>query len=231
MAQRNSSAWVFARIIPFCAADINNINIPNYSSLQALDAQQQFIFTLAGARINMFAGYHFSPDAPPALPARKSSQASSRRHSGQAGSQAGTSTSEHDKLLEQQIKGLPFTVCAVDSITVVYQRYVPTTALWSKLAVQVRDIEILDHLVTSKWNKFLTHLQPDEQTNPRESDSNMLTFEMKGYHLTADSDDSVEYRLKVSFVRGATRGELSVYSLNFYSLMCYHSDSISISTL
>ncbi|KAG6874206.1 hypothetical protein C0995_003752 [Termitomyces sp. Mi166 len=56
--------------------------------------------------------------------------------------------------------------------------YVPDATLLSRTFVTVRDAEILDHIKTSTWKKFLTELRSDSRGNVRETDSNMVQFEI-----------------------------------------------------
>ncbi|KAG6898364.1 hypothetical protein C0992_009039 [Termitomyces sp. T32_za158] len=56
--------------------------------------------------------------------------------------------------------------------------YIPDATLVSRTFVTVRDTEILDHIKTSTWKKFLTELRSDSRGNVRETDSNMVRFEL-----------------------------------------------------
>ncbi|KAG5728038.1 Autophagy-related protein 2 [Termitomyces sp. T112] len=56
--------------------------------------------------------------------------------------------------------------------------YVPDSILLSRTFVTARDVEILDHIKTSTWKKFLTDLRSDSRGNVRETDSNMVRFEL-----------------------------------------------------
>lgn len=55
----------------------------------------------------------------------------------------------------------------------------PTHDLLSKVLVAVKDIEILDHVKTSTWKKFLTELRVDFQGNIRQTDSDMVRAELR----------------------------------------------------
>ncbi|KAG6876556.1 hypothetical protein C0993_002318 [Termitomyces sp. T159_Od127] len=57
-------------------------------------------------------------------------------------------------------------------------QYVPDATLVSRTFVTVRDTEILDHIKTSTWKKFLTELRSDSRGNVRETDSDMVRFEL-----------------------------------------------------
>ncbi|KAG6866970.1 hypothetical protein C0991_003886 [Blastosporella zonata] len=56
--------------------------------------------------------------------------------------------------------------------------YLPNATMLSRTLVKVRDLEILDHIKTSTWKKFLTELRADSRGNVRETDSNMVRIEL-----------------------------------------------------
>ncbi|KIK96324.1 hypothetical protein PAXRUDRAFT_138716 [Paxillus rubicundulus Ve08.2h10] len=58
------------------------------------------------------------------------------------------------------------------------ENYRPGETLVSRTLVLVRDLEILDHIKTSTWKKFLTDLRSDSRGNVRETDSNMARIEL-----------------------------------------------------
>ncbi|KAJ6630872.1 hypothetical protein B0H10DRAFT_2160244 [Mycena sp. CBHHK59/15] len=49
----------------------------------------------------------------------------------------------------------------------------------SRTFVTIKDLEILDHIKTSTWKKFLTELRSDSRGNVRETDSNMVRVELQ----------------------------------------------------
>ncbi|KAF8212161.1 hypothetical protein K438DRAFT_1806068 [Mycena galopus ATCC 62051] len=51
--------------------------------------------------------------------------------------------------------------------------------LVSRTFVTVKDLEILDHIKTSTWKKFLTELRSDSRGNVRETDSSMVRVELR----------------------------------------------------
>ena len=69
--------------------------------------------------------------------------------------------------------------------------------LSSRVLVTVRDMEILDHIQTSTWKKFLTELTRDTRGNIRETDSNMVRVELTLVR-PVPGNPSEEARLKVS---------------------------------
>ncbi|KAL4067949.1 hypothetical protein V8B97DRAFT_1939546 [Scleroderma yunnanense] len=56
--------------------------------------------------------------------------------------------------------------------------YRPGETLVSRTLILVKDLEILDHIKTSTWKKFLTALWSDSRGNIRETDSNMTRVEL-----------------------------------------------------
>jgi autophagy-related protein 2 len=75
-------------------------------------------------------------------------------------------------------------------------RFFPDELLASKSTVTIRDIEILDHIKTSTWKKFLTALHSDSRGNIRETDSNMVKIELRGVR-PVPRHPSEESRLRV----------------------------------
>lgn len=75
--------------------------------------------------------------------------------------------------------------------------YVPDATLVSRTFVTVRDTEILDHIKTSTWKKFLTELRSDSRGNVRETDSNMVRFELLTVR-PVPGHSATEARLRVS---------------------------------
>lgn len=76
-------------------------------------------------------------------------------------------------------------------------QFFPGEILVSKTFVTVRDVEILDHIKTSTWKKFLTALRSDSKGNIRETDSDMVKIELRGVR-PAPGHSSEESRLRVS---------------------------------
>lgn len=68
--------------------------------------------------------------------------------------------------------------------------------LAARTLIEVRDIEILDHIKTSTWKKFLTDLRTDSKGNIRETDSNMARVELRKVY-PVPGHDSQEARLRV----------------------------------
>lgn len=68
--------------------------------------------------------------------------------------------------------------------------------LASRTLVTVRDVEILDHIRTSTWSKFLTSLSTDSKGNIRETGSNMVRVELRTVY-PVPGDPTQEARLRV----------------------------------
>lgn len=68
--------------------------------------------------------------------------------------------------------------------------------LVSRLLVTIQDVDILDHIKTSTWRKFLTALREDSRGNIREAGSDMVRVELRSVHPVPDHP-SEEARLRV----------------------------------
>lgn len=82
----------------------------------------------------------------------------------------------------------------------------PSTA--SRTLATIVDLEILDHIKTSTWSKFLTSLRTDSRGNIRETDSNMVRVELRQVYPVA-GNPAEESRLRVSVLSSAN--ELVAY--------------------
>ncbi|KAI0831319.1 hypothetical protein BC628DRAFT_1312257 [Trametes gibbosa] len=71
--------------------------------------------------------------------------------------------------------------------------------LVSRVLATVKDVEILDHIKTSTWQKFLTSLHRDMRGNVRESDSNMVRVELRTLH-PVPGHPSEEARLRAKIL-------------------------------
>ncbi|THG98961.1 hypothetical protein EW026_g3308 [Hermanssonia centrifuga] len=71
-------------------------------------------------------------------------------------------------------------------------------SLASRTLVTVRDVEILDHMKTSTWSKFLTSLRTDSRGNIRETGSNMVRVELrKVYPVPGNPTEEARLRAKI----------------------------------
>ncbi|WVW83423.1 hypothetical protein I302_105443 [Kwoniella bestiolae CBS 10118] len=67
----------------------------------------------------------------------------------------------------------------------------------SKVEVKVREMEILDHIRTSTWKKFLMSMKSDNRGNVRETDSDMVRVELKGIRLEDGGEEELRLRAKI----------------------------------
>ncbi|KAG8881224.1 autophagy- protein 2 [Tulasnella sp. 331] len=66
----------------------------------------------------------------------------------------------------------------------------------SRVLVDIRDLEILDHIKTSTWKKFLSEMKSDSKGNVRETGSNMARIELRMVRPSKTLDNE-EARLKI----------------------------------
>jgi autophagy-related protein 2 len=76
-------------------------------------------------------------------------------------------------------------------------KFVPNDKIVSRTFTTVKDVEILDHVKTSTWRKFLTTLRSDSRGNVRETGSDMVRIELRGVY-PVPGNTSEETRLRVS---------------------------------
>jgi len=76
-------------------------------------------------------------------------------------------------------------------------KFVPNDKIVSRTFATVKDAEILDHVKTSTWRKFLTALRSDSRGNIRETGSDMVRIELRGVH-PVPGNTLEETRLRVS---------------------------------
>ncbi|KAG9015437.1 autophagy- protein 2 [Tulasnella sp. JGI-2019a] len=68
--------------------------------------------------------------------------------------------------------------------------------LVSRVLVDIKDLEILDHIKTSTWKKFLSEMKSDSKGNIRETGSNMARVELRMVRPSRTLDNE-EARLKI----------------------------------
>jgi autophagy-related protein 2 len=76
-------------------------------------------------------------------------------------------------------------------------QFAPNDEIVSRTFATVKDVEILDHVKTSTWRKFLTALRSDSRGNIRETGSDMVRIELRGVH-PVPGKALEETRLRVS---------------------------------
>ncbi|OXG22622.1 hypothetical protein C366_00940 [Cryptococcus neoformans Tu401-1] len=59
----------------------------------------------------------------------------------------------------------------------------------SRIHFTAKEMEILDHIKTSTWKKFLTEMKADNRGNIRETDADMLRIELVGVRLKEDEEE------------------------------------------
>lgn len=85
----------------------------------------------------------------------------------------------------------------LSSLHAEFDQYQKDNPLVARTFVTVKDLEILDHIKTSTWKKFLTPLRSDSRGNVRETDSNMVRIELRTVRPVL-GHSSEEIRLRVS---------------------------------
>ncbi|PCH37996.1 hypothetical protein WOLCODRAFT_87760 [Wolfiporia cocos MD-104 SS10] len=77
-------------------------------------------------------------------------------------------------------------------------QYKPEAELVARTLITVQDVEILDHIKTSTWHKFLTALSVDTRGNIRETGSNMVRVELRSIHPQPEhSSEEARLRAKI----------------------------------
>lgn len=77
--------------------------------------------------------------------------------------------------------------------------YGPEEATASKVQVMVKSLEILDHIKSSTWKKFLTEMKADSRGNMRETDADMVRVELVAVRPSLASP-AEENRLKLEIL-------------------------------
>lgn len=88
---------------------------------------------------------------------------------------------------------------SLDAIKGDIDLYGPTDEVASKVEVNVKSLEILDHIKTSTWKKFLTEMKADSRGNVRETDADMVRLSMTAVRPSLPAL-AEEVRLKVGVV-------------------------------
>ena len=78
-----------------------------------------------------------------------------------------------------------------------YDIYDTTHDIASRVNTTIQSLEILDHIKTSTWKKFLTEMKSDARGNVRETDADMVRVELVSVRPSPPSSTE-ESRLKVS---------------------------------
>ena len=111
-------------------------------------------------------------------------------------SQGKSGDRRHDSLARSKHSSLQFCFKGVEAEFDLHQ---PDEDMAPRLLVTIKDVEILDHIKTSTWKKFLTQMREDTKGNVRETDSNMVRIELVSVH-PVPGDPSEEARLRASLI-------------------------------
>ncbi|KAJ6502482.1 hypothetical protein C8R45DRAFT_818480 [Mycena sanguinolenta] len=96
--------------------------------------------------------------------------------------------------------------------------------LVSRTFVTVKDLEILDHIKTSTWKKFLTELRSDSRGNVRETDSNMIRVELRSLHpVPGHPSEEAKLRAKILPLRLYVDQDALDFLKKFFSFKDPHS--------
>ncbi|ODO11399.1 hypothetical protein I350_00178 [Cryptococcus amylolentus CBS 6273] len=118
-----------------------------------------------------------------------------------AGVGAGAGVVHHAKKVKLKGKRLtrskkPQIEITVSDIKADVDLYGPGEATSSRVHFTAKELEILDHIKTSTWKKFLTELKSDNRGNIRETDADMLRLELVGVRLQ-EGEEELRLRLKI----------------------------------
>ncbi|CAO3665912.1 unnamed protein product [Umbelopsis ramanniana] len=104
----------------------------------------------------------------------------------------------------------------LEQINVEFDLLPSTGQLASHLYISVRDFEILDHIKTSMYRKFLSYMRSD--MHPRERGSNMIRFELTSVR-PVPSESAEEHRLKFRILpmRLYVDQDAVIFLINFFS--------------
>uniref|UniRef100_A0A8H7Y1H7 Autophagy-related protein 2 n=1 Tax=Psilocybe cubensis TaxID=181762 RepID=A0A8H7Y1H7_PSICU len=99
------------------------------------------------------------------------------------------------KLTRAKTPSMEFCLAGVNAE---FDQYQPEDPLVSRAFVTVKDLEILDHIKTSTWKKFLTELRSDSRGNIRETDSHMVRIELRTVRpVSGNSSEEARLRAKI----------------------------------
>jgi autophagy-related protein 2 len=93
----------------------------------------------------------------------------------------------------------PFIEILLTGLNLDFNQYLPNLPLTTRLLVTSRELDIIDHVKSSTWRRFLTSMRYDLQGNIRESESNMVRVELVTLKPAASFEDE-EARLRAKFL-------------------------------
>ncbi|TFK29985.1 hypothetical protein FA15DRAFT_663305 [Coprinopsis marcescibilis] len=120
----------------------------------------------------------------------------SLKHPGSAQPKA-PSVKVHGKKLTRS-KGPSMEFCLSD-LNAEFNQYGEDSVIVSRTFLTVKDLEILDHIKTSTWKKFLTALRSDSKGNIRETGANMVRIELHNVR-PSPGQDSQEARVRAKIL-------------------------------
>lgn len=97
------------------------------------------------------------------------------------------------RLTRSRTPSIEFRIAGLDAEV---DQYLPNEAMVSRTFATIKELEILDHIKTSTWKKFLTDSRSDSRGNIRETDSNMVRVELRSIR-PVPGHPSEEARLRV----------------------------------
>ncbi|KAH7103957.1 hypothetical protein BKA62DRAFT_695150 [Auriculariales sp. MPI-PUGE-AT-0066] len=89
---------------------------------------------------------------------------------------SGTPQQRRQRRLRRSAK--PLIEVRLATVSLDFDQFVPDCTVASRIQCAVRELEILDHIKTSTWRKFLTSKRTDSHGNVRETGSNMARVEL-----------------------------------------------------
>ncbi|RDB21446.1 Autophagy-related protein 2 [Hypsizygus marmoreus] len=134
------------------------------------------------------------------------------------------STRVHGKRLTRS-KGPSMEFCLF-GLQAEVDNYRPEEPLVSRTLATVRDLEILDHIKTSTWKKFLTSLRSDSRGNVRETDSNMVRVELQSVRpVPGHPSEETRLRAKILPLRLYVDQDAVDFLKRFFSFKDPHASS------
>ncbi|KAG2180979.1 hypothetical protein INT43_008561, partial [Umbelopsis isabellina] len=104
----------------------------------------------------------------------------------------------------------------LEQINVEFDLLPVTEQLASHLQIHIRDFEIIDHIKTSMYRKFLSYMRTDR--HPRERGSNMIRFELTSVRpVPYDLAEEHRLKLRISPMRLYIDQDAILFLINFFS--------------
>jgi autophagy-related protein 2 len=133
----------------------------------------------------------------PKAPGSAYPHAASHAYTHAYGAPLKSSVKLHGKRLTRSKRGqIEFNLSGVNADIVMYA---PDDETASRIHVTAQSFEILDHIKTSTWKKFLTEIKSDSRGNVRETDADMVRLELLTVRPNLPSLDE-EIRVRVSVI-------------------------------